>query len=308
MSPRLVLLLILVVILAGVGLTLGLGGGGSAPELVWGSKGVQPGLVARPRAIAIDPKGHLFLVDFTARIQTYDLDGDHLGHTWTPPDFRNGRPSGLSVDRDGNLLVSDSHYHCVRVYSFDGKELKVLGGQAGTAPGQFGYVSDCVQDEDGFYYVAEFGENARITKLDLDGTFVSCWGSIGQGPLQFNRVRALAIGPDGLLYAADACNHRIQVMTRSGEFVREFGGAGSGPGRFNLPYDLAFGPTGHLYVVERGNNRVQKLLADGTPVATWGEPGRGPGQLADPWAVAVDKYGRVHVVDTENHRVQRVKF
>ena len=308
MSPRLVLLLIVCVVLIGVGLTLGLGGGGSAPELVWGAKGFQPGLVARPRAIAIDPNGHLFLVDFTARIQTYDLDGKHLGHSWTPPDYRNGRPSGLSTDRDGNLLVSDSHYNCVRVYTFEGTELKVIGGQKGSAPGQLSYVSDCVQDADGFYYVAEFGENARISKFDIDGQFVSCWGSLGQGPLQFNRVRALAIGPDGLLYAVDACNHRIQVMTRSGEFVREFGRAGSEPGQFNLPYDLAFGPSGHLYVVERGNTRVQKLTAEGVPVATWGEAGRGPGQLADPWAVAVDRAGRVHVVDTENHRVQRVRF
>jgi DNA-binding beta-propeller fold protein YncE len=308
MSPRLVLLLVVVVVLAGVALTLGLGGAGFASELVWGAKGMQPGMVSRPRAIAIDPKGRLFLVDFTARIQTYDLDGNHLGHTWTPPDFRNGRPSGLSIDRDGNLIVSDSHYNRVRVYTFDGKELKVIGGEAGTGPGQLGYVSDCVQDEDGFYYIAEFGANARISKFDVNGGFVKSWGSLGQGPLQFNRVRALAIGPDGLLYAVDACNHRIQVMTRDGEFVREFGGAGREPGRFNLPYDLSFGPDGHLYVVERGNCRVQKLTAEGVPVATWGEAGRDPGQLADPWAVAVDKSGRVHVVDTENHRVQRVKF
>jgi len=308
LSPRLVLALVVGVILAGIGLTLGLGGAGFSSELTWGEKGVQPGMVSRPRAIAIDPDGHLFLVDFTARIQTYDLDGHHLGHTWTTPDFRNGRPSGLSINRDGNLIVSDSHYHCVRIYSFDGKELKVLGGQGGSGPGQLGYVSDCVQDADGFYYVAEFGENARISKFDVNGTFVKCWGSLGQGPLQFNRARGLAIGPDGLLYTADACNHRIQVMTRDGEFVREFGGAGREPGKFNLPYDLAFGPSGDLYVVERGNNRVQKLTADGVPLATWGEAGRGPGQLADPWAVAVDKYGRVHVVDTENHRVQRVKF
>lgn len=308
MSPRLVLLLIACVVLAGVGLTLGLGGGGTDPELVWGSKGFQPGLVARPRAIAIDPNGHLFLVDFTARVQTYDLDGKFLGHSWTTPDFRNGRPSGLGTDRAGNLIVSDSHYHCVRIYSFDGKELKVIGGQGGSEPGQLGYVSDCVQDADGFYYISEFGQNDRISKFDPDGQFVACWGRTGQGPLEFNRVRGMAIGPDGLLYAADACNHRVQVMTRSGEFVREFGRAGSEPGQFNLPYDLAFGPSGHLYVVERGNTRVQKFLPDGTPVATWGTAGQGPGQLADPWAVAVDRAGRVHVVDTENHRVQRVKF
>src|SRR5262245_40124443 len=182
-------------------------GASSEPELVWGRKGVQDGDFVKPRAVAIDRYDRLYVVDFTARIQVFARDGKYLGPTWTTPDYRNGRPSGLSIDRDGNLLVSDSHYHCLRVYSPDGVELRKIGGEAGTAPGQFGYVSDAVQDEDGYYYLAEFGENERITKLDADGKFVKCWGSQGSEPGQFSRARALALGPDSLLYVADACNH-----------------------------------------------------------------------------------------------------
>ncbi len=281
----------------------------ASPDLVWGKHGVQPGDLARPRAVAIDGEDRLYIVDFTARIQVYDLDGKHLGQTWTTPDFRNGRPSGLGIDKDGRLIVCDSHYHCIRIYSPDGTELKKFGGEAGTKPGQWGYVSDCVQDKDGFYYVSEFGQNDRITKIDAEGKFVACWGEPGQGPGQLNRVRALALSPaGGLLYAADACNHRIQVFTLNGEFVRQFGEPGSGPGQFHYPYDLAFGPDGSLYVAERGNCRVQKFSADGKSLGTWGSPGKAPGQLADPWALAVDRFGRVHVVDTENHRVQRIRF
>ena len=308
MSTRTAFALFSLLIAGAVALSFGLGRRSGAPELAWGRKGVQPGDVSRPRAIAIDPQGRLFLVDFTARIQVYDLDGHHSGVTFTTPDFRNGRPSGLGIDRDGHLLVADSHYHCVRVYTHEGIELKKVGGEAGREPGRFGYISDCVQDAAGFYYVSEFGQNDRITKLDPDGKFVSCFGESGQGPKQFARIRALAFGPDGLLYCVDACNHRIQVLTADGEYVREFGTPGQGPGEFHLPYDLAFNADGELYVVERGNHRVQKLTKEGVPLATWGTPGREPGQLADPWAVAVDRKGRVHVVDTENHRVQRVKF
>ena len=282
--------------------------GGGPPELVWGTRGVRDGDLARPRAATIDGQGRLWLVDFTARVQAYDLDGNHIGITFTTPDFRNGRPSGLGTDNQGRLMVADSHYHCVRIYSDENVEVKRLGGEAGTAPGQFGYLSDVVQDADGFYYVSEFGQTDRITKLDADGKFVACWGEAGQGPGQFNRVRALALGPDGLLYAVDACNHRVQAFTRSGVFVREFGGPGSGPGQLLYPYDLTFGPDGDLYVVERGNHRVQKFTRDGESLRTWGKPGNGPGELADPWAVVADRFGRVHVVDTENHRVQRVRF
>jgi DNA-binding beta-propeller fold protein YncE len=289
-------------------LLAGCGSDPSRPELVWGRRGVQNGDMVRPRAIAIDAQDRLYIVDFTARIQVYDRDGHYLGPTWTTPDYRNGRPSGLSIDQDGNLLVSDSHYHCFRIYSPQGVELRRFGGAGGTAPGQLGYVSDVVQDEDGHYYVAEFGENQRISKFDRDGKFLCSWGSGGTEPGQFSRARALALGPDGNLYVADACNDRIQVFSRDGRLVRIWGNTGSEPGQLKYPYDLAFNKAGILYVVENGNNRVQKFTATGDSLGCWGGPGHAPGQLHNPWALAIDKKGRVHVVDTENHRVQRIEF
>lgn len=293
---------------AGLLLVAGCGGPSPTPELVWGRRGVQPGDIVRPRAIAIDKQDRLYLVDFTARVQAYDADGKYVGPTWTTPDFRNGRPSGLSIDRDGHLIVSDSHYHCFRVYDAEGNELKKFGGDTGSEPGQFGYVSDVVQDADGYYYVSEFGSNERITKLDADGKLVKVWGEKGTEPGQFNHIRALALGPDGLIYVADACNHRIEVFDRDGKLIRCWGEPGDEPGRISYPFDLAFGPAGDLYVCEKGNHRVQKFTADGRSLGTWGGPGRAPGQLHDPWALAVDSKGRVHIVDTENHRVQRIRF
>ena len=174
----------------------------SMPEAVWGKHGVQDGDLARPRAIAIDAQDHLYIVDFTARIQVYDRDGNYLGKTWSTPDYRNGRPSGLSINRDNNLICSDSHYHCIRIYSREGKELRVLGGEGGSEPGQLGYVSDVVQDADRNYYVAEFGENHRITKLNPDGKFIKCWGGEGTEPGQFSRIRALALGPKTAIFTS----------------------------------------------------------------------------------------------------------
>jgi DNA-binding beta-propeller fold protein YncE len=280
----------------------------SHPEMVWGRKGVQDGDLVRPRAAVFDSQDRLYIVDFTARIQVYDRDGHYLGRTWTTPDYRRGRPSGLSIDRNDNLIVSDSHYSCFRIYSPEGMELRRFGGTAGTGPGELGYVSDVVQDADGCYFVAEFGENHRITKLDADGKFLFSWGSEGKEPGQFSRIRALALGPDGLLNVADATNDRIQVFTHEGRLVRCWGQTGSEPGQLKYPYDLAFNKDGVLYVVEYGNNRVQKFTADGRSLGCWGGPGREPGRLHNPWALAIDSRGRVHVIDTENHRVQRIAF
>ena len=214
----------------------------------------------------------------------------------------------MSIDRDGNLLVSDSHYHCLRIYSPDGEFLRKIGGEAGTGPGQLAYISDAVQDEDGNYYVAEFAENKRISKLDPDGRFIKSWGKPGTEPGEFGRIRALALGPDRLLYVVDCTNHRIQVFTRDGELVRCWGQPGSEPGQLSYPSDLAFDRRGDLYIAERGNNRVQKFTPEGESLGTWGGPGREPGKLAGPWALAVDSTGRVHVIDSENDRVQRIRF
>jgi DNA-binding beta-propeller fold protein YncE len=288
----------------------GCGGSSTRPEAVWGTHGVNDGELHRPRAIAIDEKDRLYIVDFTARIQVYDRNGKHQGLTWQTPDYRNGRPSGLSIMPDGNLLVSDSHYSCLRIYSPEGQQLKVIGGKFGTAPGEFGYIGDAVQDEDGYFYVAEFGDVERISKLDRNGKFLQCWGEKGNEPGQFAHIRALALGPDGNLYVADACNHRIQIFSRDGKLVSTWGRQGQEEGKLSYPYDLAFsgGAEPSLYIVEFGNNRVQKFTPGGEFLGCFGSPGREPGKFFSPWALAVDSRGRVHVLDTENHRVQRLHF
>jgi len=280
------------------------------PELVWGKRGISDGELVKPRAIAIDSQDRLYLVDWTARIQAFDRNGKFLGHSWTPPDYRNGRPSGLSIDNDDNVIVSDSHYHCVLIYSPEGKLLRTIGGELGTEPGQLSYISDALRDKEGNFYIAEFGDNQRISKFDPEGKFLKCWGSPGSEIGQFARIRAMVLGSDGNLYLADACNHRIQVFTTDGVFVRTWGRPGTGPGELSYPYDVAFspGPNPVLYVVEYGNNRVQKFNLKGESLGIWGGPGREPGRLGSPWALAVDSRGRVHVVDSENDRVQRIDF
>jgi len=297
-------------------LLTGCGGSGGVPELVWGKRGVQDGDLVKPRAIAIGPdpahpfRDRLYIVDWTARIQVFDRNGKYLDITWTTPDYRNGRPSGLSVDARGNVVVSDSHYHCVRVYSPDGTLLKTIGGSPGSEPGQLSYVSDALCDAAGNFYVSEFGDNQRISKFDPEGRFLKCWGSPGSDEGQFARIRAMTLGPDGHLYVADACNHRIQVFTTEGDFVRSFGTPGQGTGELSYPYDVACskGATPYLYVVEFGNSRVQKFTLDGRSLGCWGGPGRETGQLCSPWALAIDGRGRVHVADSQNDRIQRIDF
>jgi sugar lactone lactonase YvrE len=285
-------------------------------EATWGRRGLMRGQLLKPRAIAVDRSDdRIFLVDMRALIQAFTPDGEPLA-AWETPAHEIGRPSGLALDRQGNLLVADSHYHQILVYDREGRLLRRYGGEPELLGdvegiplvGEFGYIGDVAVDSTGAIYVAEAQEHDRITRLSPSGEVLARWGGRGPAPGQFQRIRALAFDRDDNLYAADACNHRVQVFKPDGELIRIIGEPGSGLGQLSYPYDVAVAGDDTLYVCEYGSNRVQRFTLEGKSLGVWGTPGRGPGQLWNPWAVGVDSRGRVYVVDSNNHRVHRVRF
>jgi DNA-binding beta-propeller fold protein YncE len=70
----------------------------------WGKKGTGPGEFDAPHALAFDSKGRLFVADRgNSRIQIFDQDGAFVDQ-WT----QFSRPSGLFIDRNDVIYVSDS--------------------------------------------------------------------------------------------------------------------------------------------------------------------------------------------------------
>lgn len=281
-------------------------------QQVWGGHGTDRGQFHKPRAIAINDREQLYVVDMTGRVQVFSPDGE-FQRSFRTPEIANGKPSGLSFDRQGRLMVADTHYFRVLFYTPEGERLaaETIGGENGNGPGQFNFVTDAVQDADGNYYVGEYGSFDRIQKFDAAGKFVCEFGGHGDAPGQFVRPQNLAIDAQQRLWVADACNHRIQVFDTRVEppqLLRVWGEEGEGEGQLRYPYDLVLDGDGHVYVCEFGNHRIQKFTEDGRSLGTWGSPGREPGQLYQPWAIARDRRGRLYVVDTYNHRIQRFTF
>src|SRR5262249_23669972 len=93
-------LLIAVCLTTASGCTGG-GSSSSGPDASWGRHGISDGRFSKPRAIAVDASDHLYVVDMTARIQVFDADGNYL-RQWQTPDHKNGCPTGLNFDREGN--------------------------------------------------------------------------------------------------------------------------------------------------------------------------------------------------------------
>jgi DNA-binding beta-propeller fold protein YncE len=276
-------------------------------EAVWGQFGTDDGQFQKPRAIAIDNDDNLYIVDFTARIQVYTPEGQFL-RGWRTPESTNGRPTGLAIAPNGNVLVADTHYYRVLIYSPQGKLLDTIGGKRGHGPGEFGFVTDVLQDAQGNYYVAEYGEYDRIQKFSPDKRYILEWGGHGSEPGQFIRPQKMILDEQNRIWVADACNHRIQVFDTSGKLLLKWGEKGSAPGQLSYPYDLTFDRDGNLLLIEYANHRVQKFSRDGKSLGCWGTHGRGPGQMHNPWGLVCDSQGRIHVLDSNNHRVQRIRL
>jgi hypothetical protein len=69
-----------------------------------GHKGMGPGEFDVPHALATDKRGRLFVGDRqNDRVQVFDQNGKHLA-TW----YQFGRPSGIFIDKNDTIYVSDS--------------------------------------------------------------------------------------------------------------------------------------------------------------------------------------------------------
>ena len=276
-------------------------------KAVWGRAGTFPGGLNKPRAMTIDQDDLIYIVDITARIQVFTTAGKFV-RGWQTPVHTNGRPTGMSIDHRGNLLVADTHYFRVLTYSPTGELLDTLGGTCGNGPGEFGFLTDIVEDSQGNWYVSEYGEYDRIQKLSPSRQFLLEWGGHGSEPTQFARPQSMAIDKHDQIWVADACNHRIQVFDTSGRLLKLWGTHGEMPGELAYPYGLTLDDSDHVFVSEFGNHRVQKFTLDGRSLGCWGTHGRAPGEVQNPWAVVRDSHNDIYVLDTGNHRVQCIQL
>lgn len=265
--------------------------------------GSRPGRLRTPRALAISGD-RLFVADMTDRIQVFSLDGAFL-YQWHLPDFNVDGPTGLDIDEDGNLVVTDTHLYRILVCTPTGDVVASIGGIFGPGPGEFLSLRHVAVRPGGGYVTSESGTQDRIQVFDAHGVPVRWWGSHGSGPGQFRRPEAVQVYRDGRVLVADSCNHRIQVFSSEGELLDIWGREGDGLGELRYPYDLFVGPDDLVYVCEYGNHRIQRFTLSGRAVDTWGCPGRAPGRFRDPWSVVVSNDLQVFVADAGNHRIQR---
>ncbi len=141
-------------------------------------------------------------------------------------------PHGATVDRDGNLWVTDAggdggKGHQVFKFSPDGAVLMTLGkaGVSGSGPTLFDQPTDVVVAPGGDIFVTDShrnGKNNRVVKFDRTGKFLKEWGSKGSGPGQFSEPHTIAMDSRGRLFVGDRENNRIQIFDQDGKLLDEW--------------------------------------------------------------------------------------
>ena len=141
-------------------------------------------------------------------------------------------PHGATVDRDGNLWVTDARGesgkgHQVFKFSPAGKVLMTLGkaGVSGSGPDLFDQPTDVVVAPSGDIFVTDShrnGKNNRVVRFRKDGTFVKEWGKKGSGPGEISEPHTIALDSRGRVFVGDRENNRIQIFDQDGKFLAEW--------------------------------------------------------------------------------------
>ncbi len=271
---------------------------------VIGSRGVGMGQFNKPRSLAIDREDNVYVVDMTGRVQKFSSDGKYLLQ-WQMPQTELGRPKGMGLDAEGNIIIIEPHYSRVNHFSPDGRLISQWGVH-GTNNGQLAFPRSVAINSRGEMYLTEFVSADRVQQFSSRGEqFIRRFGQAGKREGEFNRPEGICVDAKDRVYVADSCNHRIQMFSPEGKFLQSIGKAGSARGDLSYPYDVRFDSNGFQFVCEFGNSRIQIFDSQNRSVEILGGAGSAPGQFANPWSIAFDSKGNLYVADSQNHRVQK---
>lgn len=168
----------------------------------------------RPAALTWDDRAHrLYVLDsLRHRVTVFDGNGAllrHLGESGAG-DGQFNRPTHMTLDVDGSVLINDAMNFRLQWLSQDGHFLGKFG-KSGNGSGDFASPKGIAADAAGHYYVVDALFDA-VQIFDRQGQLLLAFGGHGTGPGQFTLPRGLFVSADDKIYVADAYNRRVQVF------------------------------------------------------------------------------------------------
>ncbi|UGQ48349.1 NHL repeat-containing protein [Massilia endophytica] len=305
-----------------------------------GVQGVADGPAAQarwsdPYGIVADAKGTIYVADGgdANRIRKITTQGEVLTLAGGKEGFADGQgaaasfntPSGLAIDRQGNLYVADTANHAIRKVTPEGAVATLAGnGQPGYADGQgaearFNGPVGIAVDGKGNVFVADT-YNDCIRMIDAQGMVTTYAGNgkpgDADGPAksaQLDTPTALAVAADGSLYIADTFNDKIRKVDSAGMLstVAAPPEAERRP-KLRRPTALALTRDGHLYISTGSGGRILHMTPDGQyhPLEDADRPpgvgSDGTVQLFAPRGLALQEDGSLLASDGMAFRLHRL--
>jgi sugar lactone lactonase YvrE len=243
------------------------------------------------------------------------------------PDAQFHTISGVAVDTNGNVYVSDYLNHTIRKLDTAGNVTTLAGspGVPGNADGnvavaQFKYPEGLAIDSAGNLFVAD-ELNHAIRKITPAGNVTTPYGSSGVpgsadgigSAARFYYPNGLAVDSADNLYVADTVNDTIRKITPAGVVTTLAGTptvAGSADGigsaaRFNYTRSCAVDSAGNVYVGDEYNRTIRRVTPAGVVTTLGGTPGvagsadgyGGAALFAGSYGVVAASAGTVYVAD-----------
>jgi hypothetical protein len=261
----------------------------------------------------------------------HGIDVDYKGNVWIGGNGRGQSREAAALPTDESRMSAGAvHDSMVLKFTQSGKFLMQIG-KPNTGAGSNDTANlklpakTLVDPKTNELYVADGYGNRRVIVFDADtGAYKRHWGAYGNKPddtqlppynpsdppsKQFRTpVHAVALANDGLLYACDRTNDRIQVFKTDGTYVNEVfiekNTLGDGS-----TFDVALSrdpEQKYLYVADGANMKIHVLQRDTLEIlTTFGDGGRQPGQFYAVHSIATDSKGNLFT--TETYRGQRVQ-
>jgi hypothetical protein len=228
------------------------------------------------------------------------------------------KPTGVAIDKAGNMYVCEAWNHRIRKISTAGVVSTLAGnGTAGYAEGQgtvarFNEPRDLAVDNSGYIYVTDRA-NSAVRKISPDGTTSTLASGI------FHPM-GIDIGQNGVVYIT--AGMKIIKITAAGQ-VTELAGDGyygdvDGTGtnaQFSNPNDVTINNNGDLFVCDGGSHKIRKVTQTGvvtsfagTRIVSWGyADGQGAAaRFGSPTSLVTDGDNTLYVLEYTNGLVRTI--
>ena len=247
-----------------------------------------------------------------------------------------GAYSGVAVNSEGLLAVTDDRNESVHLLSKGGALVRSIGGGVLSH-----FLYGVAFDLKGNVWVADRGKHDVVKLSQLGHLLQTIHHAVGHRP---SYPSGVSVSQNHLIYICDLDNHCVAVYDEEGKFLFSFGSKEGGSRFLNRPHDITFGSDGHMYVTDEQNaqvcvwskkgsfmrdfgtkcpptciaatsdshlvitsyfsNTVMVYTLKGELVHQFGGRGYVPGRFNGPRGICVDDDGLVYVADWGNRFVQ----